>query len=334
MNTNYCERMTRTRFARLWWRDYCRTRRTRLVAALSLFASLACDGLAAPWMDQDIGNVGAAGSAVFSNGTFTVEGSGVDIWDYQDGFHFVYQPLNGDGAIVARVAGLSNTDPWAKAGVMIRQSTDPGCPCAMMALTPGNGATFQYRVSPNDLSYYTNQSGTAPPYWVKLARSANALTGYKSGDGLTWVRVGSATIPMSSAASIGLAVTAHNYGVLNTATFDQVQVLEVLPTITAFQVTPATAPSGAPFTINYTVADDGGPGLAQVQLRRASGDGTGPDPTWTTIQTTPTSGSGPVSGSFTDAPPATGTYWYGLHAVDTAGSFMDERTAGVGRPSK
>ncbi len=181
----------------------------------------------APWRDQDIGDVGAAGSAAYGNGAFTVQGSGADIWGYQDAFHFVYQPLNGNGAIVARVSSLQNTDPWAKAGVMIRQSADPGSPQAMMVMTPSNGTAFQYRVNLNGLSYSVggpNTSATAP-YWVKLVRSGTTFTSYQSANGSTWTVVGSATIPMTNAVYIGLAVTAHSYDALNTVTFDQVQVV-------------------------------------------------------------------------------------------------------------
>ena len=43
-----------------------------------------------------------------------VVGGGIDIWDTSDQFHFVYQPLTGDGTIQARVTSIEETDPWAK----------------------------------------------------------------------------------------------------------------------------------------------------------------------------------------------------------------------------
>src|SRR6266567_5168226 len=36
--------------------------------------------------------------------------------------------VNGDGSIVARVTSQANTDPWAKSGIMIKQSTTAGWP--------------------------------------------------------------------------------------------------------------------------------------------------------------------------------------------------------------
>src|SRR5439155_3569047 len=43
------------------------------------------------WTDGDIGAVGAGGSSSVSGGTFTVTGSGADIYGSADAFHFVYR---------------------------------------------------------------------------------------------------------------------------------------------------------------------------------------------------------------------------------------------------
>ena len=80
-------------------------------------------------------------------GAFTVSGSGADIWGTADAFQFVYQPLTGDGQIVARVTTVPNTDPWAKAGVMIREDLTAGARNAAVLVTPSNGVAFQRRVT-------------------------------------------------------------------------------------------------------------------------------------------------------------------------------------------
>jgi len=46
-------------------------------------------GLPSPWRNRDVGPVAIAGSASYSGGTFTVTGSGADIWSTADEFHFV-----------------------------------------------------------------------------------------------------------------------------------------------------------------------------------------------------------------------------------------------------
>jgi len=75
------------------------------------------------WTDGDVGAVGVSGSASYANGTFTVQGSGQGVvGGYTvDALNFLYQPLSGDGTIVARVVSLPT---GASAGVMIRETLD------------------------------------------------------------------------------------------------------------------------------------------------------------------------------------------------------------------
>ncbi|HXR08786.1 MAG TPA: carbohydrate-binding protein, partial [Candidatus Acidoferrum sp.] len=175
-----------------------------------------------PWMTQDIGTVGAWGSAGFTNGLFTLSGSGDDIWNAADAFRFVYVKTNsGNCTMMARVVSLQNTDPWSKAGVMIRDGLNPGAANAFIAVTPGNGVTWQYRASDGG-GCNNNTTGGNAPYWVKLVCSGNTFTGYCSPNGTTWTQLGSTTLTNVSTAFIGLAVTSHNNSSLCTATFDNV----------------------------------------------------------------------------------------------------------------
>src|SRR6185369_13035284 len=72
------------------------------------------------FLDGDIGAVGLAGSFSQSGGTYTVAGSGSDIWTTGDQFHYAWQNVSGDVDVIARVASEQQTSGFAKAGVMIR----------------------------------------------------------------------------------------------------------------------------------------------------------------------------------------------------------------------
>ncbi len=181
--------------------------------------------LPVPWQNQDVGAVGVVGAASFSSGVFTLKGSGADIWESTDGFQFVWQPLSGDGEIVARVVSVSNSDPWAKAGVMIRGSLAANAPYAMTMVTPSRGAGYQWRYFTNGNTGGLSNSSLRAPYWVKLVRQGSNLSGYYSPNGVTWTIVRAEAIPnLLDTVYVGLVVSSHNNGALCTATFDNVVV--------------------------------------------------------------------------------------------------------------
>ena len=177
--------------------------------------------LASPWLDRDIGQTGTTGEAAMRKGTFIVKASGQDIWGNNDEFHFVYQEVQGDMEITARVLTLGDTDPWAKAGVMIRNSLSSVSNHAMTIVSAANGLAFQRRVQQNGSSTHTAGTPAGVPYWVKLVRKGNVLTGYDSSDGTSWRRIDAVTIVMQDPVYAGLIVTAHNDGAVCEASFDQ-----------------------------------------------------------------------------------------------------------------
>ena len=232
--------------------------------------------LPAPWTDADIGTVGATGSAFLVSGTLTVVGSGADIWDVADAFHYAWQPMTGDGTIVARVATQQNTNSWAKAGVMIRASTAAGSAHAFVALTPTNGAAFQRRSSTGGASTNVSVGTYKAPYWVRLVRAGNTFTGSISPDGTTWTTVGSATFTMASSALVGLAVSSHSAGVLSTATFTDLSVTTTTPPANqlptaAFTATPTTG--AAPLAVAFDGSTSSDPDGTIASWAWAFGDG-------------------------------------------------------------
>lgn len=96
------------------------------------------------------------------------------------------------------------------------------------------------------------------------------------------------------------------------------------PTVQAFQVIPLSLTTDESFTIYYTVSDNDGSGLKQVELWRKDEQSD-----WHEIRppNVLAGENGPISGSFADSTPAPGKYWYGLHAVDNAGNWNDEKNS-------
>ena len=190
------------------------------IAALSMKLS---SPLPSPMSDADVNWVGLAGSAAYSNGVYTVAGSGWDIWSNADAFNFASTSITGDATITARVVSQSNTNEWAKAGVMMRSGLDGNASHVMVMITPANGVQMAYRTSAGDpTSWAGSVPGIAAPYWVRLTRTGGTFTGFVSPDGVNWTQVGSVSFGMPSPLLAGLAVTAHDNQLLNVATFDNV----------------------------------------------------------------------------------------------------------------
>jgi len=161
-----------------------------------------------------------------TSGKVNLPGAGADIWNTSDEFTYAYKTLTGDGALVVRVVSNgTGTNEWAKGGVMIRDSLNGGSTHAMMAITAGggNGASFQYRAAADGASTAVDSGvAIAPPYWAKIERFADTLTGYVSADGKTWSQIGTTPITMTDPVYIGLCVTSHESGVDRTYQFDSI----------------------------------------------------------------------------------------------------------------
>jgi len=195
------------------------------------------------WRSGDIGSVGRPGGySVTEQGEFTIKASGSDIWGSGDSLHYVYKELQGNGGIVARIASQSNTDAWAKAGVMIRESLDPGSRHAMAIATPGSGIRLQYRPAAGGESYDIDSGAGGAPIWLRLERLGDTIKAYRSDDGAAWEPIGTADVPMQAGVWIGLAVTSHNNMTLGEVKADSVRLLG--PDEVTDDKEPPTAPTG------------------------------------------------------------------------------------------
>ena len=152
---------------------------------------------------------------------------GVDVWGTTDEFRYAYKNLSGDGSIVVRVDVVGNSNVWAKAGVMIRETLESGSTHAMVVVTPSSGVSFQRRPEADAASVGTTQGGLEAPYWVKLTRTGNTFTAERSADGITWSSItddaaaSTVEIPMGTEVFIGLALTSHDANISTGAQFSE-----------------------------------------------------------------------------------------------------------------
>ncbi len=171
-------------------------------------------------------------------GTYTMTASGTDIWGTADEFHYAFKTLTGAGSIAVKVESVELSNVWSKAGVMLRETLDPGSKFAAVYITPTNangtpteGCRFQARTdtgidATSDTSVATaEQMAITAPYWVKLERDVTGnFRGYYSSDGTNWrTLVWRPSMTMGSTIYIGLALTSHDAALTCTAKLSNVQ---------------------------------------------------------------------------------------------------------------
>lgn len=190
----------------------------------------------------DIGNVGAPGSVSRNGQVLSVTGSGADIWDNTDEFHFAHTPWSGDAVLVVRVLDVERTDFWAKGGLMIRESLAGGSRYAMAFANPNGDGYLQTRAAAGAATTIAGANLTYTPSWLKLTRAGSVFRAYQSRDGSAWAEIGSATLDLPANVYVGLAVTSHRRGTPATARFDNLS------------LSPAWNPAGPGVPANVTGA--------------------------------------------------------------------------------
>jgi regulation of enolase protein 1 (concanavalin A-like superfamily) len=191
--------------------------------ATAVFSAVSINPVA-NWSAASIGT--AAGSATWDANQVTLKNAGTDIWGTADEFEYAYQDCFVDCTITARVTSLRNTHHWAKAGVMIRESSAADSRHVDVIVSVARGVAMQYRSATGGISTTAGSAAGAAPGWVRLTRTGNVFTGYWSTDGVAFTPIGSITVPMDESAMVGIATTSHNRAATTTAVFDDVAIVQ------------------------------------------------------------------------------------------------------------
>src|SRR6266536_588897 len=171
----------------------------------------------------DVGSPVLAGSSTAMGNNFDVAGAGSDIGGTNDQFQFNYQQVSGDFDVNVRVESLTPGDPWAKAGLMARESLTGGSRYAAAFATPSvSGCLFQFRTFNSGQTTNTGSFPvTYPNTWLRLKRAGNVFTGYASPDNVNWAQLGSFNLSPAPTGPmfVGLVATSRNTNQTLTAQF-------------------------------------------------------------------------------------------------------------------
>jgi len=173
---------------------------------------------------QDVGDVSTPGTATFSNGNYRLTASGANIWGSADAFHYLWTQRSGDLHVAADIAFEGQgTDPHRKAGLMIRQNLTPGSPYADVMVHGSGLVSLQFR-EVQDGPTQQIESAVSHPTRVQLEREGNFVYFSVAGpDGKLHHAGGSFRIAFQAPYMVGLALSAHNNTVTETADFSNVE---------------------------------------------------------------------------------------------------------------
>jgi hypothetical protein len=173
---------------------------------------------------------------ILPDGTCTIVGAGHDIWGTADGFRYVYIEASGDFEVAVQITYFERVEKWSKAGLMARQSIDPGAKNALSTAAAGEegdplGVQLTWREETDgetsELNFWElgGPTGFNDGEWIRLTRSGNDFSAFWSDDGVTWADdYATVTIEMDDPILVGLAVTSCESTLLCEATFENMTV--------------------------------------------------------------------------------------------------------------
>ncbi|MTI38015.1 TolB family protein, partial [Fulvivirga lutimaris] len=161
-----------------------------------------------------------------ANDTYTIGGSGANMWFAQDEFNYLWTTIQGDFILRAELSFLGQgVDPHRKAGWIVKNDLS-GETKHINATTHGDGLTsLQYRKTDGgDTEEYT--SINTFPTVIQLERIGDKFIMSSAKFGEEFTTVESDILPMDNEVFVGLYVCAHNPDVVETVEFRNVRIIK------------------------------------------------------------------------------------------------------------
>ena len=189
-------------------------------------SSSSCGDIDSTWAQTDIGTVGIAGGSCFNDTTerYSLIASGTDIWGNTDQLHFMHKSMQGDGEITVRVVNIGNTHPYAKGGLMMRETTDAGSKQVSVLMNQTQKA-MHMRNTTGGLTVLSDSGWTSAvpsnQIYMRLVRVGNVFATFTSPQGRSWRYIHSEEIPMAQNIEVGVAATSHDNLAVNISAFEE-----------------------------------------------------------------------------------------------------------------
>jgi len=220
--------ITLTRFLRKFRSKYLASLRAFTVivifATLAIALNFSNSGSAQQSTTFNLSNISTSGTGTFTpggTGAYTVNGAGAGIKGESDSFSFLKIQTNGNVEMITKIISQQNTNSYATAGLMIRETLESDSAHATVGVSPANGINFYTRAkSPPKPTNVTLGPTSSPPVWLRIAKSGNTISGFSSTNGYSdWKLIGQTTLELTGTFYIGFAVASNADPALSTAQF-------------------------------------------------------------------------------------------------------------------
>lgn len=180
----------------------------------------------------DVGAVLHKGSVKYdaADKTYTITGSGENMWLGKDEFQFAWRKMSGDVAITADIHFLGKgTNPHRKAVLMIRQSLDTDAKYADVALHGVGLTSLQYRHEAGE-STHEIESVISAPQRLRIEKHGDYFSMWLSeAPGTRQFSAGMIKVSLAGPFYVGIGVCSHEKDLTETAVFSNVSVEPLKP---------------------------------------------------------------------------------------------------------
>jgi TolB protein len=177
---------------------------------------------------SDVGTVLHPGAVDYdaSKRTYTISGSGENMWFAADAFQFVWKKISGDVTLTADISFLTKTgNEHKKAALMLRQNLDADSVYADVALHASGLTSLQFRDETGAITREI-QSNISAPKRLRIAKRGEYVYMSLSAEGEPKVAGGWLRIPLQGEFYVGLGVCSHDMDVVEKTTFSNVELTQ------------------------------------------------------------------------------------------------------------
>lgn len=176
------------------------------------------------WTSTAVGDALPGGQYLDSEGRLHLFGGGRDVYGTQDQLQFLCQPIGETTVLSARLIRLFDSHPFAKAGLMIRENSEPDAAMAFLHLFPDGLLVFAHRDRAGREMQEHKMIVTGYPTHLRLEKTGDLITAAWSSNGQDWHQTTRTRIKgLKGRGLAGPAVLAHDDNLaLTEAVFDEI----------------------------------------------------------------------------------------------------------------